>query len=205
MGMFGMNMLDLPAEGATTGLGLGFDDGKAVQKVSYTHDKLIDLVVANPRVRQGALAAYFGYTEGWVSRVMSSDAFKLRMAQRRMALVDPLITATLEERFSALALRGLEVMQEKLDQPADLVPFRDAAAAVELGGKGLAIGGFGARVQVDVHNSIDLRGAIEEGHARRMEHLQRTINQPTDAGAQLEPVSSLAFTCLLYTSPSPRD
>lgn len=170
-----MNTLDMPLEMATTGLGLGFDGGQAVAKVSYSHDKMIDLIVANPRVKQGSLAAYFGYTEGWVSRVMSSDAFKLRMAQRRIQLVDPLITATLEERFSALALRGLEVMQEKLDQPTDLVPFRDAAAAVELGSKGLAIGGFGAKVQVDVHNNIDLRGAIEEGHARRVELRKQVV------------------------------
>ena len=175
-----MNTLDMPLERATTGLGLGFDGGQAVEKVSYSHDKMIDLVVANPRVKQGTLAAYFGYTEGWVSRVMSSDAFKLRMAQRRVQLVDPLITATLEDRFSALALRGLEVLQAKLDQPTDLVPFRDAATAVELGGKGMAIGGFGAKVQVDVHNNVDLRGAIEEGHARRMEFRQRVvIDQPT--------------------------
>lgn len=189
-----MNTLNMPLERSTTGLGIGFDEGKAIQKVSYTHDKLIDLIVANPRVKQGSLAAYFGYTEGWVSRVMSSDAFKLRMAQRRIDLVDPIITATLEDRFSALALRGLEVMQTKLDQPTDLVPFRDAAMAVELGGKGLAIGGFGAKVQVDVHNNIDLRGAIEEGHARRMERLRTVVDQPASAGVQLEPPHQLAFT-----------
>ncbi len=163
-----MNTVDMPAQ---IGLGLGFDGGKAIAKISYSHDKMIDIMVANPRVKQGELAAYFGYSEGWVSRVMHSDAFKLRMAQRRVQIVDPIITASVEERFAALAMRGLEVMQTKLDQPTELVSFAEAAKAVELGGKGMAIGGFGARTQVDVHTNIDLRGAIEEGHARRLERL----------------------------------
>ena len=163
-------------------LGEGYDNGQAIQKVGYSHDKLIDLIVANPRIKQDDLAALMGYTPGWVSRVVNSDSFKLRMAQRRAQLVDPLIIASLEDRFKALAMRGLEVMQEKLDQPADVVAFRDAAQAVELGAKGLAVGGFGQKVSVDINATIDLRAAIEEGNARRRELRMRTI--PADQGSE---------------------
>ena len=149
-------------------------ESQALQQVGYSHDKMIDLIIANPRVKQGALAAHFGYTEGWVSRVMSSDSFKLRMAQRRVELVDPLITASLEERFAALALRGTEVMQAKLDQPDTLVDFKDAAKAVEIGARGLAVGGFGA-AKVEVGVNLDLRGALEAAQERRRE---RVVEQP---------------------------
>lgn len=151
------------------------DDGKAIDKVGYSHDKMIDLIVANPRVKQDDLAAYFGYTAGWVSRIMSSDAFRLRMEQRRSELVDPIIAATLEQRFAALAMRGMEILQEKLDAPGTVVPFADAAKAVEIGAKGLAVGGFGNKVAVDVNAQIDLRGAIEEAQERRRQLHGATI------------------------------
>lgn len=147
----------------------------AIEKVSYSHDKMIDLIIANPRIKQDNLAQYFGYTPAWVSRIMSSDAFRLRMEQRREELVNPIITATLEERFADLALRGAAIMQEKLDQPASLVTFADAAKAVEIGAKGLAVGGFGSKVSVDVNASIDLRGALEDAKRRRDEHFGATI------------------------------
>lgn len=148
----------------------------AIEKVSYSHDKMIDLIIANPRIKQDHLAQYFGYTPAWVSRIMSSDAFRLRMEQRREELVNPIITATLEERFADLALRGAAIMQEKLDNPAVMVTFADAAKAVEIGAKGLAVGGFGSRVSVDVNANIDLRGALEEAQKRREQMLGATID-----------------------------
>lgn len=168
-------------------------DSNAIEKVGYSHDKMIDLIIANPRVKQDDLAALMGYTPGWVSRVVNSDSFKLQMAARRAELVDPLIMASLEERFSALAMRGLEVMQEKLDQPADVVAFGDAAKAVEIGAKGLAVGGFGQKVSVDASLTVDLRGAIEEGHRRRIELRQRTFTRETAAVVVESAAPSLAF------------
>lgn len=147
----------------------------AIEKVSYSHDKMIDLIIANPRIKQDHLAQYFGYTPAWVSRIMSSDAFRLRMEQRREELVNPIITATLEERFADLALRGAAIMQEKLDNPTAMVTFADAAKAVEIGAKGLAVGGFGSRVSVDVNANIDLRGALEDAQKRREQMLGATI------------------------------
>lgn len=148
----------------------------AIEKVSYSHDKMIDLIIANPRIKQDHLAQYFGYTPAWVSRIMSSDAFRLRMEQRREELVNPIITATLEERFADLALRGAAIMQEKLDNPAVMVTFADAAKAVEIGAKGLAVGGFGSKVSVDVNANIDLRGALEEAQRRREQLIGATID-----------------------------
>ncbi len=151
----------------------------AIAKVGYTHDKMIDLIIANPRAKQDDLAALMGYTPGWVSRVVNSDSFKLRMAQRRAELIDPLIVASLEERFKALAIRGAEILQEKLDQPAAVVSFNDAAKALELGAKGLAVGGFGAKA-TETHLHVDLRSAIEEGQQRRQELRGRVIDMPRD-------------------------
>lgn len=112
-----------------------------VAKVRYTHDAMIDMIVENPWVSQGELAARFGYTQAWVSVVMSSDVFKEKLAARRTELVDPVLQATLKERFEAVVSRSLAVLQEKLAAPASVVPDQLALRAAELGAKALGLGG----------------------------------------------------------------
>ncbi len=112
-----------------------------IAKVNYTHDAMIDMLISNPRITQGELAAHFGYRQAWVSMVMSSDAFRERLAQRREELVDPSLRLGLEERFRAMTTRSLEVLQEKLEVPAHQVPDNLVLKAIELGAKGLGLGG----------------------------------------------------------------
>lgn len=110
-----------------------------LQKVRYTHTDMIDFLIANPGVSQGVLAARYGYSEGWLSNVMASDAFKTALAARREQLVDPTLVQTIEERFRGLTLQSLDRLQQKLAAPncSDNVVLK----AVELGAKALAIGG----------------------------------------------------------------
>lgn len=85
-----------------------------IQKVSYSHDGMIDLIVADPTISQNAIAAHFGYTPGWVSQVFNSDAFKERLAARKDELIDPVIRASIEEKLQALADKSIQVLLEKL-------------------------------------------------------------------------------------------
>ena len=39
---------------------------QVIKKLSYTHDAMIDHLVANPAISQGQLAGLFGFTQGWV-------------------------------------------------------------------------------------------------------------------------------------------
>jgi hypothetical protein len=102
---------------------------------------MIDLIVTRPHVSQGELAKVFGYSQAWVSTIMCSDAFKAKLAQRRDELVDPVLKISIEERIRAMTVRSLEVLQEKLAEPAMLVPDNLALKALELGAKGLGLGG----------------------------------------------------------------
>lgn len=117
---------------------------EAIAKVRYTHTDMIDFILANPGISQNALAARYGYTVGWTSRVMSSDAFQSAMAARRTELIDPSLVATIDERFRALTNRSLDRLMEKLDAPqvSDQVVLR----AVELGAKAMGVGGNAAPV-----------------------------------------------------------
>jgi hypothetical protein len=113
-------------------------NNNAIAKVSYTHDAVIDLVIANPGLSQGTLAAHFGYTQGWLSQVMGSDAFQARLALRRGEIVDPVLFATVEEKIRGLALQSLTVLQKKLEQPQ--VADGTALKAFELSSRALGYG-----------------------------------------------------------------
>jgi len=86
-----------------------------IEKVGYSHEKLLDMLIANPRITQRELAHRFGYTEGWLSQVMRSDAFREMYEARRKELVDPTIMLSLEQRFSAATHRALDILLEDLD------------------------------------------------------------------------------------------
>ena len=148
-----------------------YQTGKAIEKIRYTHDAMVDLIVANPRITQGELAAQFGYTQAWVSLVMSSDAFRERLAARREELVDPAIRASLEERFRAVVTRSLEVLQEKLSAPVSAVPDNLALRAAELGAKALGLGGNAPAPQVVVQTDH------LQNLAQRLVALQSQIRQ----------------------------
>lgn len=110
-----------------------------VDKMNYSHVDMIDFLIANPRATQNQLAARYGYSVGWVSNVMASDAWKALMASRRAELVDPVLTATLTERFEGMTRLSLDRLQQKLEAPQ--VSDQIVLKAVELGAKAMGIGG----------------------------------------------------------------
>lgn len=111
-----------------------------IARVRYTHEDCVDRILAHPGISQNELAAVYGYSPAWISVVINSDAFQARLAARRGELVDPVLAATLNERFKALTVRSLEVLQEKLAQPSHQVPDQLALQAASLGAKSLGLG-----------------------------------------------------------------
>ena len=112
---------------------------QAIDKIRYSHEDMIDFIIANPGVSQRAVARRYGYSEAWVSQVMSSDAWQSAMAKRRDEIVDPVLVATVEERFRGVTMLSLQRLTEKLSAPqvSDQVVLR----AVELGAKAMGMGG----------------------------------------------------------------
>lgn len=104
----------------------------------YTHDGMIQLIVDNPTWTHKQYAAHFGQTPGWFSSVLASDNFQQRLDLRRDEVADPSLTATLEERFRALTLRSLSVLQVMLDNPK--VQDATVLKAAEIGIKALGLG-----------------------------------------------------------------
>ena len=92
---------------------------KILKKVRYTHDAMIDQIIGNPGISEKELAQVFGYSVQWVNRLLCSDAFQARLALRKEEVIDPKLTATVEERLRGLAMQSLEVIQEKLAATKD--------------------------------------------------------------------------------------
>ena len=117
---------------------------------------MIDLILANPGVSQGVIAATFGYSQSWVSQVIASDAFQSALSARAKEVVDPTLLATVQERFEAIVRRSQDILMEKLSKPADVVPDQLAIAALQTASRAR---GYGAReeaprlpaVEVEIH------------------------------------------------------
>lgn len=132
----------------------GYDPTKSIAKTHYTHKAMIDIILANPVVDQGELARSFGYTEGWISRVLASDAFQQELEQRKSEIVDPLIRASIEERFKALVYRSIDVTLKKLESPT--VGADVALEALNISAKALGYGAKPTGPTVNVNSYVAL-------------------------------------------------
>lgn len=112
--------------------------GKRELRLTYTHEAMIDLILAEPTVTYEELAEIFSLSKGWISRVVSSDSFKARMAERKAQLQDPIISRSLNERLRGVTVKAIDMISEKLDSP-------EAGAAYALDALGIATQAMKAR------------------------------------------------------------
>lgn len=107
-------------------------------KAYYSHEAMVELMIAHPTYSHGQLAGHFGRPAQWMASVLASDAFQQVLDGRRSEVNDPSLTATIEERFRALALRSVHILQDQLSNPKvnEFVVLK----AAELGVKALGIG-----------------------------------------------------------------
>jgi hypothetical protein len=127
-----------------------------IQKPSYSHEAMIDLILANPAIDQNDLASYFGYTPSWVSIVISSDAFQAALGEKREKIIDPILRGAIEESFKGLVIRSIEIVRKKLDGD---VAIDTALEVLKTSSKAL---GYGARPQmnVQVNGNANLIGVL---------------------------------------------
>lgn len=133
-----------------------------LKNISYSHDGMIDMMLANPAISKGELAMHFGRSQSWVSTVIHSDAFQARLAERKAVLIDPLIAGSLEARMKALAEQSLQVLQDKLDAKpdADL-----ALEAFKASSKALGYGARRENLQVQANFVVAMPGKAESAAA----------------------------------------
>lgn len=109
-----------------------------VPAVLYTPDAMVELIIAHPTWTTTQLCAHFGRGLSWFSSVLASDAFQIALEPRKLDIPDPYLTASMEERFRALALQSLGVLSTKLEGK-EVSEFLVTKAA-EIGVKALGLG-----------------------------------------------------------------
>lgn len=100
-----------------------------IAKVRYTHDAIIDEILVDPSISQNELAKRFGFTAAWMSIIVNSDAFQNRLAERKGELIDPKITASIEQRLESLAKFSLDRLLERVESSVPLKPMELVAMA----------------------------------------------------------------------------
>lgn len=85
-----------------------------VSKLRTRHYAVMDWMLEHPDATQSEAAAALGYSQTWMSLLMSSDLFKAEFARRRAAL-EEYVSAQIGARLSNVAQKGLSVMERGLD------------------------------------------------------------------------------------------
>lgn len=131
---------------------------RGIGQVSYKHDAIIDFILANPAVTQNAIAREFDYSVGWVSQMIASDAFQVRLAERAGDLVDPILRRDRDNMFKSLIDRSFEILQEKLQAPAAVVPDQLVLRTMEFASRAIGYGAREAAVVINHNqtNSVNL-------------------------------------------------
>jgi hypothetical protein len=115
-------------------------NAQEITRIRYTTDAIIDTLIARPEITQRELCEMFGYKSyASMSIIVNSAAFKHRLAERKAELVDPLISATVEDRLSAGANLAMEKLIERIQTNAPM-SNGDLIRLTEVATKGLGMG-----------------------------------------------------------------
>lgn len=158
----------------------------AIVRVRYSHDAMIDLLMAEPGILQSKIAKVFGYTQAWVSRVINSDAFNARLAERKTEIIDPTIIMNFEERLQAMAGQSLDIVVEKLATTGG--SFDNALKALEMSTKALGYGAKQQNVNVQQNFVVALPGKITDPNT----WAERGRQTGAEAGPAVELVERVA-------------
>lgn len=110
----------------------------AIATVSNKHEAIMNHLIANPAMKLGEVATYFGVSQPWLSTLIHSDAFQLRLKQKHEMLFG-LSIAPVAEKLNHLAHKAIDRLEEVLaaPQPARLLldTAKFATDAISFSGK----------------------------------------------------------------------
>ena len=119
------------------------------KELAPVHVQMLDWICANPHKSYGELAAVFGYTPGWVSQVIHSDAFQALLAERQTEMFGD-IRLTVKDRVMGLAHESLKRLTEKVSTENDTDKIANAA---DIALKALGFGAKAAQASVGTINA----------------------------------------------------
>ena len=118
----------------------------------YSHQAMIDLMISQPNYTHEQLCSHFGRPASWLCSVLASDSFQSTLDPVRHLVLDPSLTANMQERFKALAIRTSNVMLTKMDgkEVSDFLVIKAGEVSIKalgLGVKGVEQAALSAPVE----------------------------------------------------------
>jgi hypothetical protein len=111
------------------------------QRPHVDFNELVEWLVVHPGATHAEIGAAYGRPAGWFSTIVVTSEFQDAMGPRRAEIDNPGVTTTLEERFQALVVRSVDILQSKLSvaNPDPLLTLE----AAKLGVRALGLGNAG--------------------------------------------------------------
>jgi hypothetical protein len=115
-----------------------------VQTVSHVHEAIMNWMIANPTLQLRDCAAYFGYTQSWLSTIIHSDCFKARLKEKQDAVFN-VMAEDLGSKLHALADVSIEKLTQAVEASSDPRLLKESAElALKSLGFGNKPGGIGS-------------------------------------------------------------
>lgn len=89
-----------------------------IQKISHTHDLLMDWLLENPERPLRDCALYFGYTQAWVSTIIHSDIFQAKLSERQGEIFAQ-VAQDIPSKLRATAGMALEKLAAAVEHSED--------------------------------------------------------------------------------------
>lgn len=148
-----------------------------IQEVSIKHEAIMDFLMSHPNIRLSEVANNFGITQGWLSQIIHSDVFQLRLREKQGVAFHSTVLP-LREKMLVVAHQALDKLSEQIPLETDTKTLSTVADNV------LEKLGFSSKaptVQVNNTQVNVLRSEIEE--ARALLHRRKNSTEVVIDGA----------------------
>ncbi len=109
-----------------------------VKNIRNAHMIIIEKLLSEPGITITKLASVTGYSRQWLHKLMSSDAFEAKLAEKQKAMIEPIILETIADRIKGLTSRTIEILEERME--SDKVSVDTALNVLGLTTKVLGMG-----------------------------------------------------------------
>lgn len=92
--------------------------GVEIQKVSHTHDQIMNWLILNPEKNLRECADYFQYTQSWLSTLIHSDVFQAKYRERSDAVFGRIMIDT-KAKLEGLANMVADQLATQLETNQD--------------------------------------------------------------------------------------
>jgi len=89
-----------------------------LEKISTTHDQIMNWLILNPGVNQRVCADYFGYSQSWLSSMINSDTFQAKLKERQDEVFGE-VALSIPEKLKVLGDIVTSQLAEQLEKNRD--------------------------------------------------------------------------------------